>query len=100
MSQSPFSEAINQLKPKQKEPRSARVLDGWIAQAQHSIGGEFSGGRLGWLIASTVVVAAPQRAVDEAPVRCSFSKAGRSSSTALALTHAQLATLTASSVVT
>ena len=66
MSQSPFSEAINQLKPKEKEPRSARVLDGWIAQAQQSLGGEISGGRLGWLIASTVVVAALQRAVDEA----------------------------------
>ena len=32
MSQSPFSEAINQLQPKEKEPRSAHVLDGWIAQ--------------------------------------------------------------------
>ena len=38
MSQSPFSKAINQLKPKEKEPRSARVLDGWIAQAQQSLG--------------------------------------------------------------
>jgi Nucleotidyl transferase AbiEii toxin, Type IV TA system len=66
MSQSPFSEAINQLKPKEKEPRSARVLDGWVAQAQQTLGGEISGGRLGWLIASTVVVAALQRAVDEA----------------------------------
>jgi len=42
MSQSPFSEAINQLKPKEKEPRSARVLDGWIAQAQQTLGGEIS----------------------------------------------------------
>jgi len=33
MSHSPFSEAINQLKPKVKESLSARVLDGWIAQA-------------------------------------------------------------------
>lgn len=66
MSQSPFSEAISKLKPKEKEPRSARVLDGWVAQAQQTIGGEISGGRLGWLIASTVVVAALQRAVDEA----------------------------------
>lgn len=65
MTQSPFSEAINQLTPKSKEPRSARVLDGWVAQAQQTIGGQVSGGRLGWLIASTVVVAALQRAVDE-----------------------------------
>ena len=99
MSQSPFSEAINQLKPKEKEPRSARVLDGWVAQAQQTLGGQISGGRLGWLIASTVVVAALQRAVMR-PVRCSSSKAERSSSTALALTHAQPATSTASSVVT
>jgi hypothetical protein len=39
MSQSPISQAINRLKPKEKEPRSARVLDGWIAQAQQSLGG-------------------------------------------------------------
>jgi len=52
MSQSPFSEAINQLKPKEKEPRSARVLDGWVAQAQQTLVGEISGGRLGWLIAA------------------------------------------------
>ena len=65
MSQPPFSEAINQLKPKDKEPRSARVLDGSVAQTQQSIGGQTSGGRLGWLISSTVVVAALQRAVDE-----------------------------------
>lgn len=63
--QSPFNEAISRLKPKGKEPRSARILDGWVTQAQLSIGGETGGGRLGWLIASTVVVAALQRAVDE-----------------------------------
>ncbi|HEY8717991.1 nucleotidyl transferase AbiEii/AbiGii toxin family protein [Pengzhenrongella sp.] len=65
MTRSPFNEAISRLKPKDTEPRSARVLDGWVAQAQQRIGGNADGGRLGWLIASTVVVAALQRAVDE-----------------------------------
>ena len=46
MSQSPFNEAINQLKPKEKEPRSARVLDGWVAQAQQTIGGQTGSSRL------------------------------------------------------
>ena len=32
MSLSPFSEAINQLQPKEKYHRSAHVLDDWIAQ--------------------------------------------------------------------
>jgi hypothetical protein len=46
-----------------KEPNSARTLDAWIIQAQDRVGVDH--GRLGWLIASTVVVAALQRAVDE-----------------------------------
>ena len=46
-----------------KEPTSTRVLDGWVNQAQQKLG--MDAGRLGWLIASTVVVAALQRAVDE-----------------------------------
>ncbi len=46
-----------------REPASARVLDTWINQAQQKLG--MDAGRLGWLIASTVVVAALQRAVDE-----------------------------------
>ena len=53
MSQSPFSEAISKLKPKEKEPQSARVLDpawapgtpvlGWVVQSQQAIGGDISG---------------------------------------------------------
>ena len=46
-----------------KEPASARVLDTWISQAQDKLG--MDAGRLGWLIASTVVVASLQRAVDQ-----------------------------------
>jgi Nucleotidyl transferase AbiEii toxin, Type IV TA system len=45
-----------------KEPTSARILTGWINQAQVRAG--LSADRLSWLVASTVVVAALQRAVD------------------------------------
>ncbi|HAM45816.1 MAG TPA: hypothetical protein DCM67_12445 [Propionibacteriaceae bacterium] len=55
--------ALGGLRPKHKVPRSARVLDGWIAQAERQLGSD--GGRLGWLVASTVVAAALQQAVDE-----------------------------------
>ena len=55
--------ALGSLRPKQKAPNSARVLDAWIAQAERQLGSD--GGRLGWLVASTVVAAALQQAVDE-----------------------------------
>ncbi len=41
-----------------KAPVSARVLETWVAQAQPRVG--VDAGRLGWLIASTVVIAALQ----------------------------------------
>jgi hypothetical protein len=44
---------------------SARVLDTWIAQAEGKLGEEAKGGRLGWLIASSVAIAAVQRALDD-----------------------------------
>jgi hypothetical protein len=50
------------LKPKDKTPRSASILDGWIAIAERDLRSD--GGRLGWLIASTVATAALQRAID------------------------------------
>ena len=52
-----------ELRPKGKAPASARVLNTWIAQAERQL--KSDGGRLGWLIASTVVAAALQQAVDE-----------------------------------
>lgn len=55
--------ALGDLRPKEKAPGSARVLDGWIAQAERQLGSD--GGRLGWLVASTVVAAALQQAVDK-----------------------------------
>ena len=54
--------ALGVLRPKQKAPGSARVLDAWITQAERQLGSD--GGRLGWLVASTVVAAALQQAVD------------------------------------
>ncbi len=52
------------LTPKGKQPVSANVLNNWITQAEGTLGAETKGGRLGWLVASTVAVAAVQRATD------------------------------------
>jgi len=56
---------IGKLAPKTKQPVSAAVLSNWIAKAESQVGLESKGGRLGWLIASSVAIAAIQRAVDE-----------------------------------
>lgn len=56
---------LRDLAPKTKPPASASVLNAWIAQAERRLGVESDGGRLGWLIASSVAVAAVQRAVDD-----------------------------------
>jgi len=55
---------LHTLTPKAKQPFSATVLNNWIAQAEGRLGPEAKGGRLGWLIASTVAIAAVQRAID------------------------------------
>lgn len=55
---------LRTLKPKTKEPISAKVLNTWIAQAEGKLGDEARGGRLGWLVASSVAIAAVQRAID------------------------------------
>jgi len=55
---------LRTLKPKTKEPVSTKVLNTWIAQAEGQLGDEARGGRLGWLIASSVAIAAVQRAID------------------------------------
>ena len=63
MSNSPdLSSRLRALKPKQKQPSSANVLNNWIAKAERDLGVD-EGGRLGWLVASTIVTAALQRAV-------------------------------------
>lgn len=56
-------ERMAALKDRGKAPASARVLNRWVAQAQDATGLEAQ--RLSWLVATTVVVAALQRAVDE-----------------------------------
>lgn len=59
---SDLSTRLHELKPKLKHPNSATVLNNWITKAEQDLGvGE--GGRLGWLVASTIVTAALQRAV-------------------------------------
>ncbi|MGO1592126.1 MAG: nucleotidyl transferase AbiEii/AbiGii toxin family protein [Ancrocorticia sp.] len=55
---------LGALRPKSKQPASAKVLNVWIAQAEGQVGEEAQGGRLGWLIASSVAIAAVQRALD------------------------------------
>lgn len=63
MSDSPdLSSRLRGLTPKQKQPNSATVLNNWIARAEQDLGID-EGGRLGWLVASTIVTAALQRAV-------------------------------------
>lgn len=54
---------MGKLTPRGKAPSSTSTLDRWVSQAQRAVGLE--AGRLSWLIASAVVVAALQRAVDE-----------------------------------
>jgi hypothetical protein len=60
-----LDEQLAALKPKDKAPASMAILNKWIAQAERRLGTEVKGGRLGWLIASSVAVAAVQRAIDE-----------------------------------
>ncbi|MEX1164779.1 MAG: nucleotidyl transferase AbiEii/AbiGii toxin family protein [Nitriliruptor sp.] len=54
---------LSQLPDRSKEPNSKRTLDTWIQQAQAKTG--IGAGRLSWMVASSVVVAALQRAVDD-----------------------------------
>src|SRR5659263_262809 len=55
---------LSQLKPKGQQPKSVAILNQWIAHAERSLGVPAAGGRMGWLVASTVVIAALQQAVD------------------------------------
>lgn len=55
------------LAPRDKLPGTARALDTWINQAQDKVG--LASGRIGWLVASSIVIAALQRGrhVDNRP---------------------------------
>ncbi len=59
-----LSALLSRLAPKAKQPVSATVLNKWIAQAEGELGEEARSGRLGWLVASSVAIAAVQRALD------------------------------------
>lgn len=54
---------LTSLRERGKEPSSKSILNAWVNQAQAQVG--LDAGRLGWLVASTVVVAALQRAIDK-----------------------------------
>ncbi len=47
------------LPEKDRFPKSARILDGWVRDAQKLVGSR--GERVGWILASTIVTAALQR---------------------------------------
>ena len=66
---------LGALKPKGKEPRSRSVLESWISHAEAAVDPARQG-RLSWLIASTVAVAALQRVVDESGTSCFSLKGG------------------------
>lgn len=55
------------LPDKDRFPKSARILDGWVRDAQRLVGSR--GERVGWILASTIVTAALQRELrDGTPV--------------------------------
>jgi hypothetical protein len=56
--------ALAGLPAKEKQPASARILTDWITQADNKLVPGGTSGRLRWLVASTVVTGALQRAVD------------------------------------
>ena len=59
-----IAELVGVLPPKDKQPNSANVLSNWITLAESRVGPDATGGRLGWLVASSVAIAAVQRAID------------------------------------
>lgn len=58
-----LSRLISSLPPKNKPPNSARTLNAWVSQAERRL--EADGGRLGWLVASTIVAAVLQKVVNK-----------------------------------
>lgn len=63
-----MSDPFVELPPKDRTPNSARVLDSWVRDAEKIMGSR--GERTRWVLASTVVTAALQRAVavDQTPL--------------------------------
>lgn len=67
---------LGTLKPKTKQSVSTDVLNIWITQAEGQLGDEVKAGRLGWLVASSVAIAAVQRALDADGRRLFLLKGG------------------------
>jgi len=53
------SDPFAALSDKDRFPKSARILDGWVRDAQKLVVSR--GERVGWILASTIAVAALQR---------------------------------------
>jgi len=66
--------ALDSLKPRTKTPRSATILNNWITQTERNI--HSGGGRLSWLVATTVVAAMLQQATDQLGRSQFFLKGG------------------------
>lgn len=59
MSEHPF----DKLKPRGKPPTTTRAIESWIRDAEREVG--IGAGRLSWMVASGIVIAAIQRAKHE-----------------------------------
>lgn len=58
-----MSDLFSDLPAKPNEPRSTNILNGWLSQLAGSAG--VPSNRLGWIAASTIVIALLQRAKGE-----------------------------------
>ncbi|WP_421742057.1 nucleotidyl transferase AbiEii/AbiGii toxin family protein [Cellulomonas sp.] len=67
---------LSELKPKTRPPASVSILSQWINHAERTLGVPAAGGRMGWLVASTIVIAVLQRAVDTAGTPTFLLKGG------------------------
>lgn len=54
---------LNTLEPRDRKPTNSRAIDAWILQAEKRVG--IGAGRLGWMVASNIVIAALQRALHD-----------------------------------
>jgi hypothetical protein len=54
---------FDDLDPRGKPPATARAIESWIQQAEKKVG--IGAGRLGWMVASSVVISALQRSLFE-----------------------------------
>lgn len=54
----PNPRPLSHLKAKNRAPASVSILSQWIRHAENALGVPAAGGRMSWLVASTVVIAA------------------------------------------